>query len=697
MFQTDAKAPVAKRLAKQLTLHGDTRIDDYYWLSERDNPEVMAYLKQENAYLEHTLARTADLKEELYQKMLSHIQETDEYVPVQHGLYFYYTRTEAGKQYPIYCRKQAKSRAQLSATPEEIILDVNALAEGKSFLSVTVTKPSPDHSKLAYLQNETGTDRYTLYIKDLVTGNLLPEYIENVFIGGSLEWASDDYLFYVTVDEKQRPYQLFRHRLGERNDTLIFEETDEAFYLHVFKSDSAAYLFASSSSLDTSEILYLRTDQPTAAWRVFAPRTKGVEYKLEHHNKHFLITTNETAPNFKLLSTPVHHIEREHWLEHFPQNDDVLLDGVAVFEGHWLLHGRKKGLTHLWAYDVRSGLTRSVRFPEKVYTTHVYSNHVFHSAKAFITYESMVTPFSVLELDLNTLETTLVKRKPTPNYSAEHYASERLWATASDGTKIPLSIVYKKDSPRPAPLLLYGYGAYGATIDPSFNENRLALLDRGFSFAIAHIRGGSLLGRGWYDTGKLLNKKNTFTDFIACAEHLIQEGFTLPDKLAAMGASAGGLLMGAVTTMRPDLFRAVVAKVPFVDVVTTMLDDSLPLVKLEYDEWGNPNEKDFYDYMKSYSPYDNVTATTYPHLLVTAGLNDPRVSYFEPAKWVAKLREHTTGKNVVLLKTNLDAGHGGASGRYDHLREIALEYAFILSALEVHEQQVVRIRFSTND
>jgi oligopeptidase B len=683
MFQHSSKPPVAKRLPKQLTLHGDTRTDDYYWLNERDNPEVIEYLKQENAYLESVLAPTQDLQEQLYQKMLSHTQETDEVVPVQHGPYFYYARTEEGKQYPIYCRKKATTRANLTNTSEEIILDVNVLAQGKSFLSVAATKPSPDHTKLAYLQNEDGSDRHTLYIKDLVTQQLLSERIENLYINHSLEWASNDYLFYVTVDEKQRPYKLFRHRLGETQDTLIHEENHEAFFVYLSKSDSEHYLFANLGSIDTTEVLYLQTDTPTNDWRVFAARVKGTEYRLEHHQENFLIITNENAPNFKLLSTSVDKLEREGWLERSPHNKDVLLYNVYVFENHWLLTGREKGLTHLWVHDLKTGTTRVTTFPEDVYTAFVYSNHTFATDKALITYESMVTPHSVLELDLNTLETTLLKRKSVPYYNAENYATERLWATANDGAKVPLSIVYKKGNTKPSPLLLYGYGAYGATVDPTFNINRLALLAKGVSYAIAHIRGGSLLGRHWYNQGKLLNKKNSFTDFIACAEYLIGQGFTTSDKFAAMGVSAGGLLMGAVTTMRPELFKAVIAKVPFVDVVTTMLDKSLPLVTLEYDEWGNPNLEEFYHYMKSYSPYDNVRATAYPHLLVTAGLNDPRVSYFEPAKWVAKLREHKTNQNVVLLQTNLEAGHSGSSGRYDYLREIALEYAFILAALEV--------------
>lgn len=673
---------MAKRIPKTLEFHGDTRIDNYYWLNERDNPEVIDYLKAENAYLEQVLSPTQTLQEQLYQKMLSHLQETDEFVPVQQGAYFYYARTEKGQQYTIHCRKKAASRSELATTDEEILLDVNSLAEGKSFFDVSLIKPSPDHSKIAYLQNEDGSDRYTLSIKDLTTGQLLAEHVENIFLRGSLEWATNDHLFYVTLDEKQRSYRLFRHRLGETADALIHEENDEAFFLSLFKSDDERYLFATLGSLDSTEILYLQTDTPTDDWQVSAPRVKGVKYSLEHHQGNFLIITNENAPNFKLLTTPVDKTEKEHWLERVPHREDVYLNGVAVFEHHWLLYGREQGVTRLWIHNTQTHDTTLMRSPEDVYTTYLYSNHTFKTDKALITYESMVTPFSVLELDLNTLQTTLIKQKPTPNYSKENYATERLWATASDGVKIPVSIVYKKGHRQNAPLLLYGYGAYGATIDPTFNANRLALLDKGMIFAIAHIRGGSLMGRQWYDNGKLLKKKNTFTDFIACAEHLIKEGLTTSEKLAAMGASAGGLLMGAVTTMRPDLFKAVVAKVPFVDVVTTMLDTSLPLVTLEYDEWGNPNQKEFYDYMKSYSPYDNTKATAYPHLFVTAGLNDPRVSYFEPAKWVAKLREHNTGNTVVLLETNLEAGHGGPSGRYAYLKETALEYAFILSALE---------------
>jgi oligopeptidase B len=691
MFHDNVKPPFAKRVPKHLTIHGDTRTDDYYWLNERDNPEVIDYLKQENAYLESVLAPTQILQEQLYQKILSHTQETDIYVPIQHGSYFYYTRTEEGKQYPIYCRKKAKARANLETTLEEIILDVNILAAGKSFLSVTLTKPSPDHNNLAYLQNEDGSDRYTLYIKDLTTGQLLSERIDNLYIGHSLEWANNDYLFYVTVDEKQRPSRLYRHRLDDTRDTLVHEETDEAFYIYLFKSDSGAYLFAEMGSLDTTEIHYLRTDEPTRNWRVFEARKKGVEYSLEHHEQNFLIVTNENALNFKLLSTPVDQPEREHWIERSPHHEDVFLYGVYVFAHHWLLAGRENGLTQLWVHDVKAGITNVLRFPEEIRTTLVFRNLEFDTDKALITYESMVTPFSVLELNLRTLETTLLKRDSVPNYNADDYSSERLWATARDGVKIPLSVVYKKGSKKPAPLVLYGYGAYGASVDPTFNTNRLALLDNGVSYAIAHPRGGADMGRSWYDQGKLLNKKNTFTDFTACAEYLIEQGFTTLDKLAAMGVSAGGLLMGAIMTIRPELFKAIVAKVPFVDVITTMLDPSLPLVKLEYDEWGNPTHEDFYHYMKSYSPYDNVAAKAYPHLLVTAGLNDPRVSYFEPAKWVAKLRATKTNQNVVLLKTNLEAGHGGSSGRYDYLREIALEYAFVLTALSVHDKTSMNV------
>jgi oligopeptidase B len=683
MFRLDVRPPTIKRIPKTLTLHGDTRIDPYYWFSERDNPEVRTHLEQENAYLEAVMEPTEPLQEALYQKLLSHIQETDTFVPVQHGPYFYYTRTEAGKQYAIRCRKRARTRADLDNVAEEVILDINKLAEGKAFLSISSVKLSPDHTKLAYLQNEDGSDRYTLYIKDLVTGELLAERIQDVCIGNSVAWADNQYLFYVTVDEKQRPYKLYRHALGEINDTLLYEERDEAFFVYLAKSDSEAFLFANLGSLDTSEVRFLPANSPLQDWKTFAERKKGVKYSLEHHDDNFLIITNENAVNFKLLSTSVDKVEREHWLERSPHHEDVFLQSIYVFENHWLLAGREKGLTQLWVHDVRTGVTDVLRFPESVYTTHVHSNLEFYTDKALLSYESMVTPPAVLELDLNTLETTLIKRDPVPNYSPEAYESERLWATASDGRHIPVTILYKRGLAKPAPLLLYAYGSYGASIDPAFNSNRLALLDNGVAYAIAHPRGGAEMGRQWYEGGKLLHKKNTFTDFIACAEHLVMQGFTRPDKLAALGVSAGGLLMGAITHLRPDLFRAVVAKVPFVDVLTTMLDTSLPLVTLEYDEWGNPNDKTFYDYMKSYSPYDNVTAKAYPHVLATAGLNDPRVSYFEPAKWVAKLRECKTNENVVLLKTNLEAGHGGSSGRYDHLREIALEYAFILTALEV--------------
>jgi oligopeptidase B len=682
MFNTKAKAPVAKRIPKITTIHNEMLQDDYHWLRERENPEVRGYLEAENSYLEEVMQPTQGLQETLYEEMLSHVQESDCSVPVQDGDYFYYARSEKGQQYPIYCRKQCVSRDQLDNTPEEILIDFNQLAEGKSFFSVTQVKMSPDHTKLAYLQNETGSDYYRLYIKDVATRADLIQPIDDIYIQSSLEWASNTLLFYVTANLKQRPNKLFGFNLETQTSTLIYEEMDEAFFLSIDKSRSGQFLFVSSANIDTSEVRYLPVAHPESEWKLFATRVSGVLYELEHHGDYFYILTNENAQNFKLLRTLHKTPDKSQWEELLPYRQDVYLWGVYPFANHILMTSREKGLTQLSVYDVVTGSIKQLEWPEDIYTVYVSENRNYDTETVLIGFQSMLTPPSILELDLSTLTTTLLKQDIVHHYSREDYTSEQCWAQADDGTAIPISLLYKKGVSRPALLLLYGYGAYGSSYDPSFNSNRLALLDRGIIFAIAHIRGGAEMGRHWYDQGKILNKKNTFQDFIVCAEHLIKQDYTSKEKLAAMGLSAGGLLMGAVTTMRPELFKAVVAKVPFVDVVNTMLDPSLPLVGIEYDEWGNPNKPDEYTYMKSYSPYDNVKANHYPHLLVTGGLNDPRVPYWEPAKWVAKLRTHKTDNNVLILKTHMEAGHLGSSGRYGQLRDVALEYAFILTALE---------------
>jgi oligopeptidase B len=682
MFNNQVKVPLAKRIPKTTSIHHDTLHDDYFWLRDADNPEVIQYLEAENAYLESVMQPTQGLQETLYQEMLSHIQETDDSVPVQDGDYFYYARSEKDKQYPIYCRKLSNSRATLETNPEEILIDFNILAEGKAFFSVSQVKLSPDHQKLAYLQNENGTDYYTLYIKDIASKADVITPVDNLYIQNSLEWANNQILFYIAANEQQRPHKLFKFSLETQQSTLIYQETDEAFFFSLEKSRSGQFLFAGSGNMDTSEVRYVSTAHPNEAWTLFAPKVSGIMYELEHHGNNFFILSNQNAKNFRLLKTAIDKPKQEHWQEVLEHQQDVYLQSIHPFAHHLLITGRKNGLTQLWVQDLKTKTIQQLNCSEPIYTVFVSDNRLFDSDKVLIGFQSMLTPPSILELDLNTLAPTLVKQDQVNNYNQNDYSSEQIWATAADGTKIPISLLYKKGLSGPASLLLYGYGAYGSSYDPSFNSNRLALLDRGVIFAIAHIRGGAEMGRDWYEQGKMLSKKNSFTDFIACAEYLIRQGYTSKEKLAAMGLSAGGLLMGAVTTMRPDLFKAVVAKVPFVDVVNTMLDPTLPLVGIEYDEWGNPNKPDEYAYMKSYSPYDNIEPNHYPHLFVTGGLNDPRVPYWEPAKWVAKLRAHKSDNNVLIFKTHMEAGHLGSSGRYGQLRDVALEYAFILTALE---------------
>lgn len=680
--------PAANKVLHPHILHDDIRPDDYYWLRERHNPQVTQYLQAENAYLEAQMGHTALLQEKLYQEMLWHIQQTDLEVPVQHGPYFYYSRTEESKQYKIHCRKKTSSRAELEQAPEEIILDLNQLAEGKAYLSVTLLKPSPDHKLLAYLQNEDGSDRYTVYLKNLETGQLLPDRMDGVYLVGSLEWdAGGQYLFYVLIDAAQRPYQLYRHKLGAIpfTDPLLYEESDQTFRLYITQSRSGEYLFSVSDSTLTTEVRYLETARPEGEWKVFAPRVRGIEYSIEHHGERFLVLTNENAQNFKLLSAPTANPAREHWQELIPHRPQVYLQNLHPFAHHWLISGREDGLTQIWVYEVGSTTTRKLSFEEPVYTLAVGDNRMFETDTVLLAYQSLVTPRMVLEVDLAQRQTKVLKQDPVPGYNPQRYQSKRVWATARDGTKVPISLVYKDNAldGGPAPMLLIGYGSYGFSYDPPYNSNWLPLLDRGMIVGIAHIRGGAEMGRAWYESGKLLSKKNTFTDFIDCALHLVQSGYIRPEQLAISGRSAGGLLMGAVVNLHPDLFKAVVAGVPFVDVMTTMSDASIPLTVGEWDEWGNPQNPEYYAYMKSYSPYDNVEAKAYPHMLVTTGLNDPRVAYWEPAKWVARLRELKTDANTLLLKTHMGAGHGGSSGRYDRLKETALEYAFILDKLGV--------------
>jgi len=676
--------PVARVAPKVDTLHGEIRVDDYFWLRDdaRKDPEVIAYLEAENAYTKAMMQPTEALQETLYREMLGRIRQTDLSVPERIGEYYYYSRTVEGQQYPILARKKGSLEA-----PEEVMLDQNEMAKGTRYFRLGVTRVSPDARLLAFTVDTTGAERFTLMVKDLATGEILPDRVAPVSY--SLQWAADNRtLFYTVGDAANRPYKVLRHTLGSTAPAVeVAHEPDELFRLGVGKTKDGKYLLIGSTSYGGDEYRYLSADRPDGAWKVIQPRQAGLEYSVEHHGDRFVITTNaDGATDFKVVTAPDAAPGKANWTDLVPASDSVLVQGVDVFRDHLVLYERAGGNRRIRVREWKSGESYVLDFPEEVYTVYGGANPEYDSHLLRFTYTSLVTPASVYDFDLKTRERELKKQTEVlGGYDASQYATERTWARASDGTLVPVSLVYRKplvkDGTRP--LLLYAYGSYGSSTDPTFSSNNLSLLDRGVVYAIAHIRGGQEMGRRWYDEGKLLQKKNTFTDFIAAAEHLIREGYTSSERLAIRGGSAGGLLMGAVVNLRPDLFRAVVADVPFVDVVNTMLDASIPLTTGEWIQWGNPNEQPYYDYMKSYSPYDNVERKAYPAMLVTAGLNDPRVAYWEPAKWVAKLRAYKTDSNPLLLYTHLGAGHGGSSGRYDALREMALRYAFILQQLGV--------------
>ncbi|MBD2022545.1 S9 family peptidase [Leptolyngbya sp. FACHB-36] len=674
---TTTTPPVAEKRPHVHSLHGDERVDDYFWMRDRDDPAVIDYLEAENNYTDAMMQQTEPLQAALYDEMLARIQETDLSVPVRKDDYYYYSRTEAGKAYPIHCRK----RGSLDA-PEEVLLDQNQLAEEHEYFAIGTFQVSPNHQLLAYSVDTTGGESYTLYFLDLTTGQHDSESIPDTYY--SFAWGNDSQtVFYTQVDAAHRPFKLFRHTLGQpvTADVLIYHEPDDSYFLGVGKTRSEAYLLLSLGSKITSEVHYLDANQPTGEFRVIRPRTVGVEYSVEHHRDLFYIVTNEDALNFKLVKAPVSAPQLENWETVIPHRPDVLLSDVSAFVDHLIIYERKSGLPTVRVRKLSSGDEHSIAFPEPSYEVDEAGNPEFHTQTLRFSYTSLITPPSIFDYNLDTQERELKKETPVlGGYDRTQYVTERLHATASDGTQIPLSLVYKKGvgTTGTNPLLMTGYGSYGVDYPDSFSSTRLSLLDRGVIMAIAHIRGGSEMGRKWYEDGKFLQKKNTFMDFIACAEYLIQQQWTSPDRLAISGGSAGGLLVGAVVNLRPDLFKTALAQVPFVDVVTTILDTSLPLSATEWEEWGNPNDKTFYDYMKSYSPYDNVEAKDYPALLITGGLNDPRVAYWEPAKWTAKLRDLKTDSNVLLLKTHMGAGHGGASGRYERLKEIAFEYAFLL-------------------
>ena len=678
-MQTEPKFPIAEKKPEKLVKHNDERIDNYFWLRNQEDPEVIAYLEAENDYTKAKMASTEGLQKKLYDEMLSRIKETDLSVPYRKGDYSYYSRTEEGKDYPIYCRKQGSLDTQ-----EEIILDQNKLAEGYEYFSIGILSVSPNHNILAYSVDTSGAEQYTLFFLDLTTRKLYAESIPNTYYSSA--WGNDNQTFFYTkIDDTNRPYQLWRHTLGSNAaDVLVYQEDDESFFLSVGKTRSQAYILMDLDSQITSEVHYLNADNPTGEFQIIAPREAGVEYGIEHHSDRFYITTNEEAINFKLMEVPVTAPGKENWQVVIPHREDIMLSGVSAFEDHLIIFERKAGLPTVRVQQFSTGEEHELSFPEPTYSVRESTNAEFNTNTWRFSYSSLVTPSSVFDYNLVTRERELKKEQEVlGGYDRSQYISKRLLATAKDGTQVPISMVYKQgvEPDGTNPLFLTGYGSYGVSYPASFSSIRLSLLDRGIIYAIAHIRGGQEMGRKWYEDGKFLKKKNTFTDFIACGEYLIKENWTASDRLVISGGSAGGLLMGAVVNMRPDLFKAVVADVPFVDVVTTILDESLPLTVIEWDEWGNPNDKTYYDYMKSYSPYDNVEAKDYPDMLILGGLNDTRVKYWEPAKWTAKLRELKTDNNILLLKTNMGAGHGGASGRYESLKETAFEYAFLLNRL----------------
>ena len=676
--------PVAKTIPKSDTLHGDVRIDNYYWLRDRSNPEVIEYLEAENRYTEAMMKHTEKFQERLYKELLGRIKETDLSVPEKMDNYYYYSRTEEGKQYPIFCRKKGALDAE-----EEILLDQNELSIGHKYLAVGVYQVSPDHGLLAYSVDTTGSEIYTLYIKDLDKNELFKEEISN--IGYTAAWANDNKtIFYTELDDARRPYKLYRHTLGTdpNQDMFIYHEKDDAFFLDISKTKDREYLIMELGSNTTTEVRYLKADLPSDTFKVIHPRQHEMEYYVEHHGDKFYIITNDNAKNFKLMKVSVYSPEKENWEEVIPHRDSVKIEAFDVFKDHLVVYERESGLKKIRITNLINDEIHYVDFPEPVYTFWQGRNPDFNTNILRFNYTSLVIPRSVFDYNMSTRTRELKKQyEVLGGYDPSLYQSERIFTKAQNGTIIPISLVYKKGMVKDSsnPLLLIGYGAYGASFEPYFSSNRLSLLDRGFIYAIAHVRGGGEMGRYWYEQGKLLNKMNTFTDFISCAKHLIAEKYTSSDKLVISGGSAGGLLIGAVTNMRPDLFKTVIADVPFVDVLNTMLDPSIPLTVIEYEEWGNPNKKEYYDSIRSYSPYDNVEAKEYPNVLITAGLNDTRVSYWEPAKWTAKLRALKTDKNILLLKTNMGAGHMGASGRYDYLKDIAFEYAFILDLFGIEE------------
>ncbi len=680
------KVPVAEQISKELIMHGDTRLDPYYWLNQRENPAVTTYLNEENAYREGLMKHTEPFQTSLFEEIKGRIKEDDASVPYKKNGFWYYVRFEKGKEHPIYCRRKGSLTAE-----EEILLDVNTLAEGFDYYKVGGISISPDNEWLAFGEDTISRRIYNIRFRNLKTGNVLANE-QLLYTTGSVAWAADSKtLFYTVRDSTLRSSAIYRHTLGEdaQTDTLIFKEDDVTFNTGVYKSKSEAYIMIHSGSTVSDEYQYLDATNPMGNFNMIQKRERDLEYGVAHFEKYWYIRTNKDgAENFKLMRTELEKGAKQHWQEVLPHRTEVFLEGLEIFADYLVTEERENGLTriHIKRWDGKS--EHSIAFTEETYTCSIGNNPDFDSQILRYAYSSLTIPTSVLDYDMEARTEEVKKQQEVVGgYNAEEYGSERIWAKADDGTAVPISLVYKKALRKPDgnPTLLYGYGSYGATMDPSFSSTRLSLLDRGFVFAIAHIRGGQYLGRQWYENGKMLKKRNTFTDFIACGEKLLADDYTKPDGLYAMGGSAGGLLMGAVINLKPEIFKGVIAAVPFVDVVTTMLDESIPLTTGEYDEWGNPNEPEYYHYMKSYSPYDNIEAKDYPAMLVTTGLHDSQVQYWEPAKWVARLREMKTDKNPLYLFTNMETGHGGAAGRFEAFKETAMEYAFLLDLEGISE------------
>ncbi|MCC9073965.1 S9 family peptidase [Flavobacterium sp. F-65] len=673
-------APIAKEIPKSLKKHKEVRIDNYFWLNDRENPEVIDYLNQENAYYESMTEHTKDLQKALYEEMKARIKEDDESVPYFYNGYFYITRFETGKDYPIYSRKKGNLTAD-----EEILFNCNELSVGHNYFKLGGLSISPDNKFISFAQDIVGRRIYTIQIKNLETGEIFSDKIENTT--GASVWANDNKtIFYTKQDEVTlRADKVFKHKLDTDsvNDVLVFEETDDTFNVSIGKEKSRKYIVISSGSTLTTEYRTLNSDDPDGEFVVFQPRVRGLEYSISHFEDHFYILTNkDKATNFKLMKTPENATGKKNWKDLIPHREDVLLEDIEIFKNYLVVEERSNGLNHIRIMPWNGEPDYYLPFGSETYSAFTTTNIDFDTDILRYSYQSLATPSSVIDFNMKTKTKEILKEQQVlgGKFDKNNYIEERIWATATDGVKVPISIVYRKGLEKNGknPLLLYAYGSYGMTMDTYFSSTRLSLLDRGFVFAIAHIRGGEDLGRQWYEDGKLLKKKNTFTDFIDCSKFVIEQKYTSPEHLYAEGGSAGGLLMGVVVNWAPELYNGVIAQVPFVDVMTTMLDSSIPLTTGEYDEWGNPNTKKYYDYMLSYSPYDNVSAQKYPNMYISTGLHDSQVQYWEPAKWVAKLRNKKTNNNLLFLNTNMDAGHGGASGRFEALKELAKEFSFLL-------------------